>query len=62
MTCGVILVSWFWYINESRKVTNPEYQDLSYSLTVVAMLLLTPICWDHYLLLLALPLAKIWRG
>jgi hypothetical protein len=34
--------------------------DLCYSLALVAMLLLAPICWDHYLLLLALPLALVW--
>ena len=39
-----------------------KYGDLCYSLTMVAMLLLAPICWDHYLLLLALPLALIWSG
>ena len=60
VSCAVLVSSWFWYINKSRTTTNQEYQDLSYSLTVVAMLLLTPICWDHYLLLLAVPLAKIW--
>ncbi len=26
------------------------------------MLLLTPVCWEHYLLLLALPLSLIWTG
>jgi hypothetical protein len=38
----------------------PRCDDLSYSLTLVAMLLLAPVCWDHYLLLLSLPLALIW--
>jgi Glycosyltransferase family 87 len=37
-------------------------QDLQFSMATVAMLLLTPICWDHYLLLLALPLALIWMS
>src|SRR5262249_52407219 len=37
-----------------------ELGDLSYSSATVAMLLLAPICWDHYLLLLALPLALVW--
>jgi hypothetical protein len=34
--------------------------DLSFALALIVMLLLTPICWDHYLLLLMLPLALIW--
>ena len=29
---------------------------------MVTMLLLAPVCWDHYLLLLALPLALVWSG
>lgn len=37
-------------------------QDLQFSMATVAMLLLTPICWDHYLLLLALPLALVWMS
>ncbi len=35
--------------------------DLAYALTMLAMLLAGPITWDHTLLLLALPLALLWR-
>lgn len=35
--------------------------DLAISLAIVAMLLIAPITWDHYLLLLALPLAVLWQ-
>lgn len=34
--------------------------DRAYSLTIIAMLLASPITWDHYFLILALPLAVIW--
>jgi hypothetical protein len=34
--------------------------DLTYALAVTAMLLISPVCWDHYLLLLLIPLAIIW--
>ena len=62
VSCAAVLSSWFLYVSKSRTDTSHECQDLSYSLTVVTVLLLTPICWDHYLLLLAMPLAKIWAG
>jgi hypothetical protein len=35
--------------------------DLAFSLCMIAMLLVSPITWDHYLLVLALPLAVIWQ-
>ncbi len=35
--------------------------DLSFSASIVAMLLVSPITWDHYLLLLVLPIALLWR-
>jgi hypothetical protein len=34
--------------------------DLTFALAVTAMLLISPICWDHYLLLLLVPLAVVW--
>ena len=37
-------------------------EDRAFGLAVTAMLLVTPICWDHYFLLLLLPLAVCWRG
>jgi hypothetical protein len=57
-----VLVITSFFVNRSRWVCKNKlsYRDLCYALTMVTMLLLTPICWDHYLLLLALPLALIW--
>ncbi len=34
--------------------------DRAFSLTTIAMLLASPITWEHYLLILALPLAILW--
>jgi hypothetical protein len=34
--------------------------DLTFAIAVTAMLLVSPICWDHYLLLLLVPLAVVW--
>ena len=35
--------------------------NLRFGITLVAMLLLSPITWDHYFLLLALPMVHVWR-
>ena len=41
---------------DPRSVVN----DLTFTLAVTAMLLVSPICWEHYLLLLLAPLAIVW--
>jgi hypothetical protein len=35
-------------------------EDLAFGLSIVAMLLVAPITWDHYLMLLLIPWALIW--
>jgi hypothetical protein len=35
--------------------------DVAFGLTLVAMLLISPIAWEHYFLLLLLPLAVLWQ-
>ncbi len=35
--------------------------DRCLSLSIVAMLLISPVTWDHYLVLLVLPLAVLWQ-
>jgi Glycosyltransferase family 87 len=41
-------------LSEARK------NDLTFAMAVTAMLLVSPICWEHYLLLLLAPLAIVW--
>ena len=43
-----------------RRDADGRKSDLTFALAVVAMLLVSPICWDHYLLLLLVPLAVVW--
>ncbi|MGC8642088.1 MAG: glycosyltransferase family 87 protein, partial [Isosphaeraceae bacterium] len=43
-----------------RRDATGRKSDLTFALAVVAMLLVSPICWDHYLLLLLVPLAVVW--
>ncbi len=39
-----------------------QRHDLTFALAVTAMLLVSPICWEHYLLLLLAPLAIVWMN
>jgi hypothetical protein len=41
---------------------HPVLGDLTFALAVTAMLLISPICWEHYLLLLLAPLAIVWMN
>ena len=51
--CGVLI----W---EVRRDAEGEGTDLTFGLAVTAMLLISPICWAHYLPLLLVPLAVVW--
>src|SRR5207248_10752704 len=42
-----------------RESSRPE-QDRTFALTLTAMLLLSPITWDHYAVVLLLPVALLW--
>jgi hypothetical protein len=50
------LVAWLITWAQSRPA-----QDLAFCLTVNGMLLVSPITWDHYFLLLALPYLVLWQ-
>lgn len=43
-----------------RARTRPE-RDLAFGLSIIAILLLSPITWDHYFLLLLLSFAVLWK-
>jgi len=57
ITCGLLTgaVGWSAWRAESR-----ERRDLAFAAAVVAMLLVSPVTWDHSLLLLLLPVAILW--
>jgi hypothetical protein len=61
---ALILATTCLLIKRSRFVCDarPRCGDLCFALSTVTMLLLTPVCWEHYLLLLALPLSLVWAG
>lgn len=43
-----------------RRDAGGQKSDLTFALAVVAMLLISPISWAHYLLLLLVPLGVVW--
>lgn len=46
---------------KARQLRSAQGGDLLFALTVIGMLLVSPITWDHYLLLLILPVALLWQ-
>jgi len=57
ISCGAIVAVLIWAV---RRDPRRERGDLTFALAVTSMLLVSPICWDHYLLLLLVPLAVVW--
>lgn len=45
-----------------RQAKSTEELQLAFGLAIVGMLLLSPVTWDHYFLLLPLPLLTIWMN
>jgi hypothetical protein len=44
------------------KARSRSAEDAAFGATVTGMLLVSPITWDHYLLLLVIPIALLWVG
>ncbi len=61
-SCGYVVTSGVLVVLVSMIVLRAADDiDLSFATSIVAMLLVSPIVWDHYLLLLVLPIAVLWR-
>jgi len=60
MACRAIALTAILYRLLPR-LRSPKDADLGFALCILAMLLVSPITWDHYLLLLALPIAVLWQ-
>jgi hypothetical protein len=54
---AVIALALAWVLRPWRRPPDP---DLAFALTMTAMLLVSPITWPHYALLLFVPLALLW--
>jgi hypothetical protein len=46
----------------ARRARTRTEQDWAFGLAVTGMLLVSPVTWDHYFLLLLLPVALLWLG
>jgi hypothetical protein len=57
VSCSAILAVLAWIVRRSKSLIE---KDLAFGLAVTAMLLVSPITWDHYLLLLLAPIAVTW--
>jgi hypothetical protein len=58
LSCGIVLTLWARAVSQVR---TREIGDLAFGLSLSTMLLVSPVTWDHYFLLLVLPLAQVWR-
>jgi hypothetical protein len=57
LSCGVVVAVLARLVWRARSRAE---KDQAFGLTVIAMLLVSPITWNHYLLLLLIPLAVTW--
>jgi hypothetical protein len=58
----VFIVGFYLYARfRTQGNTVSDREDLLFGAGTVAMLLVSPITWDHYLLILVLPLGIVWR-
>ncbi len=57
LSCSLVVTVLAWLVWRARSRVE---SDLAFGLTIIAMLLVSPITWDHYLLLLTIPLAVMW--
>jgi len=44
----------------AARARSREQRDLAFAATIVAMLLASPVTWDHSLLMLVVPVAIVW--
>jgi len=64
----IVLGIWGTIVYRSRRATQPDdtrpdnaWPDYAWTVTIAAMTLISPLTWDHSLVVLALPLALAWR-
>lgn len=55
----ILLIKQIGWRSANPKSGSPESEDVSYAMTCIAMLLLSPITWQHGLLILLLPFALL---
>jgi hypothetical protein len=56
---AIALTAFLWFILQKR--FSDSRRDEGFAAAIIIMLLLCPVVWDHYFLLLALPVAVLWK-
>ena len=60
--CGyLVLASLTLFVTCKTVLRGPNDMELLLSISIAAMLLVSPVTWDHYLLFLILPVAVLWQ-
>ena len=59
LSCSVVLALLTWAVWHARSRSEC---DRAFGLSVITMLLVWPLTWDHYLLLLLVPVALVWQS
>lgn len=57
LSCATVVAVLAWVVRRARSRAEA---DQAFGLAVTAMLLVTPIVWDHYFVILLVPLALLW--
>jgi hypothetical protein len=58
LSCAAVTAFALWLARRARTRTAADH---AFAVAITAMLLVTPTVWHHYFLLLALPLALVWK-
>jgi hypothetical protein len=61
MTAAIIVILCAVLFVATRRARTRREHDLTFGLAVVTLLLIAPLTWDHYFLLLLVPLAVLWK-
>ena len=58
ISCCIVMLTLAW---SGLSAKSQRCQDLTYGNFIIAMVLLSPVAWDHYYLLLLIPLGLFWN-
>ncbi len=56
---GLLVLAAGWRVWQAK--SRPQ-RDVAFGLCIIAMLLISPVTWNHYFVMLILPLAVLWRA
>ena len=59
ISCALVVAAVVFVVRRARSQSE---RDHAFAICITAMLLVTPIVWDHYFVLLLLPIALLWTS